>query len=351
MTIKNPPWTAEGLQNQMPHTNTNIPGRQAGGVMAPSGRLWPNGEFSFGYSCAGGAEPLESGAEYAAKWDKPIGSSLPSNSHTQNDDMPPRRGTRGLTTHGKRMLRNCVWRMQRLYGKRCLSFVTLTLPSLTFEESWYVSSNWSQIVRVFYQKLGRRLESLNMPVTYAGCTEMQPLRCQREEHPALHLHFLVVGRLRPRGGWALHPREFREIWQSVLENYIRPGYDFSATENVQMVRKNASSYMAKYVSKGCSMEEPPRGDEIFWSLPTSWYNVSLQLRRYVNDNIRRDPDFIEMLEDVARIPEFSGEFHYLFWGSVEEMSGPGPHYCVGKIRGEPRRELENIWWVLKFGGP
>lgn len=313
------------------------------GPMEPSGRLWPNGEFSIGYARAGGLERELTPSEYAQKWDGHLGLSLPSNSHSRCDPGKPKRGTRGLTSHGKKVLRNAVWRMQRLYGKRCLSFVTLTLPDVTYEESWYISSNWSTIVRVFYQKLGRRLESRGLPGTYAGCTEMQPIRSGRDGHPALHLHFLVVGRRRPRGSWAIDPDEFREIWASVLEVYIGRPVDYDAVENVQMVRKDASSYMAKYVSKGCSMEEPPRSDETGWSLPTAWYNVSLRLRQWVLDQVRRSPGLMEAIEKECVSGTLVEFCHYLFAGEIEQMSGSGPHYWVGKLRGEAVRELTDYW--------
>lgn len=311
--------------------------------MKPCGRLWPNGEFSVGYAVAGGAERLKSPSELAQEWVAAIGLSLPSNSHSPKDEGKPKRGSGGLTSHGKKVLRNAVWRMQRLYGKKRLSFVTLTLPSLSFEESWYVSSNWAEIVRVFYQKLGRRLQSRGLPGWFVGCTEMQPKRSGREEHPALHLHFVCVGRKTRYEPWLLSPAEFRGMWASVLSIYIGKERDFRAVENVQQVKRDAAAYLAKYVSKGVSMEQPPRSDETGWSLPTSWYNVSGVLRRWVLDNVRRHPELIEYLEGVAKTGGDGASLHYVHSGVIEGMSGPGPHYYVGKLTGEFMREIIEIW--------
>ena len=333
------------------NTNLNIPGRQAGGAVKPCGRLWPNGEFSFGYQPAGGAERLETPSEYASKWDAPLGLAQTSNSHKVQDPGAPRRGTKGLTSYGKKMLRNCVWRMQRLYGKRRLAFVTLTLPDLTYEEHWTVASNWAEIVRVFYQKLGRRLAVRGLPRDYAGCTEMQPTRAEREEVPALHLHFIVVGRRANRESWALHPRDFRRIWASVVGRYVARGKNWSACENVGAVRKDASSYMSKYVSKGCSMAEPPRGDEIFWSLPTAWYNAAHRLKKWVASNTRSHPILMEYLESASIIGFSPEAFHYLNWGTLEKCPGPGPHFCVGRLRGDFQTELLEFWNSQVFGPP
>ena len=333
-----------------PKTNTNIPGRQIGGAWAPTGRLWPDGQFSIGYAPSGGAELLETPAEYARKWDEPIGLSLASNSHNMRDDGKPRRGTKGMTAHGRKLLKNAVWRMQRLYGKRSLSFLTLTLPGLTYEESWNVSSQWSNIVRVFFQRLGRLLESKGLPTAYASCTELQPGRCEREGHPALHLHIVIVGRWRGRGAWACKPCEFRDCWAAVVQPYLFNQYCWDACENVQGIKKDVSAYLAKYLSKGISMNEPPRSDGTGWGLPTCWYNVSLKLRRWVLDNIRRSPELMELIETTVKSAGLDSVVHYFFAGEIEEMPGPGPHYYVGKFRGDFHRELIEIWKAGVLGG-
>lgn len=327
----------------MTDVSTMLPGRRVGGVMEPSGRLWPDGQFTVGYAPCGGMEREMSPSEYASAWDAHLGSSLPSNSHNLKDPGAPKRGTRGITSHGKRVLKNAVWRMQRLYGKRSLSFVTLTLPSVSYEESWYVSSNWSEILRVFYQALGRELERHGLPKSYAGCTELQPERSQREEHPSLHIHFVCVGRWRSRGGWALSPGDFRRLWESSVSPYLSQKYSWDACENVQMVKKDVSAYLGKYLSKGVSMDSPPRSDGTGWSLPTAWYNVNLTLRRWVLDNVRRHPELMEYLETAARDGSLGGGCHYLFSGVIEAMAGTGPHYFVGKLTGEAMSELVEIW--------
>lgn len=319
--------------------------------MKPCGRLWPDGEFSFAYQPAGGAERLESPREYARKWDDHLGLAQTSNSHKVQDPGRARRGTKGLTSYGKKMLRNSVWRMQRLYGKRRLSFVTLTLPDLTYEEHWYVASRWAEILRIFYQKLGRRLAARGLPRTYAGCTELQPARSESEEVPALHIHFVVVGRKSNKEQWALHPRVFRRVWATVVGRYVGAGKNWRACENVAAVRKDASKYMAKYLSKGCSMDEPPRSDETGWGLPTAWYNVSLGLKRWVTANTRRHPFLMELLESSALMGLSDQAFHYLNWGNVDKCPGTGPHFCVGRLKGDAMREILDIWKAAVLSPP
>ena len=274
-----------------------------------------------------------------------LGSSLPSNSHRDDEVPRPKRGQKGITPYGKKVLKNAVWRMQRLYGKRSLSFVTLTLPSITFEESWYVSSCWSEILRVFYQKVVRELERCGLPRVYAGCTELQPKRCNREEHPALHIHFVIVGRWRSRGKWALSPADFRRLWMESVSPYLQNEYSWEACENVQMVKKDVSAYLGKYLSKGVCVDRVPLPDERGWSLPTCWYNVSLGLRQWVTDSIRRHPTLIEALELAARGGYLEQYCHYYHAGELEYGTGPGPHYFVGKLEGDAMKSIIDVWWA------
>lgn len=311
--------------------------------MEPSGSLWPNGEFSVGYAPAGGMERRLSAKEYADKWTPPLGSSIGSNSHSESDPGKVKRGVKGLTPHGKRVLRNSIWRIQRLHGKGRMAFVTLTLPSVSYDQSWMISTDWSRIVRVFFQKLGRYFERLGLPTCYAACTEMQCDRLENEGHPSLHLHFVCVTKTRGSKGYAITPGEFRWLWASVV-GPLCPDIEFwGAVENVVALKKDASAYMSKYLSKGGALGEPPRSDETGWSLPTAWYSVRNNLRAWVLDNVRRHPRFMEYIERACLDGMMDAGAHYWFAGSIEQMQGTGPHYFVGKLKGEVMDDLVNIW--------
>lgn len=328
-----------------------IPGRRYGGTMEPCGRLWPNGEFSVGYSPSGGLEALETEIERAVEGVAHLGLAIESNSHTEKDTGAPPRGTGGMTSYGRRLLRNAVSRLESVHGNECLSFVTLTLPQLEYEEFWACSSNWSEIVRVFYQKLGRLLESRGLPKSYAGCTELQPERSETEDVPALHLHFVVCGRKGRREAWRLRPSEFREVWASACSLYLFNQYDWSACENVQAVKYSAAAYLAKYVAKSGGCNPKIRSDGTGWSLPTAWFNCSLGLKRWVTDNTRVDGVLMGMLEYLCRKKIISPDCEYYYEGVIEEMVGTGPHYFVGKLTEDGMNELTKLWRVIKFGGP
>lgn len=327
----------------------NIPGVKVGGAMEPAGRLWPNGEFSIGYAPAGGAERRLSPKEYADRLTPPLGSSIDSNSHRYPDEGAVRRGVNGLTSHGKKVLRNSIWRIQRLHGRSRMAFVTLTLPDITFEQSWGISTDWSRVVRVFFQKLGRYFERLGLPTCYAACTEMQTERLGDDGHPALHLHFVCVTKRRGEKGYAITPGEIRWLWASVIGPMVPDVEFWGAVENVVALKGDASRYMSKYLSKGTASVEPPRSDETGWSLPTAWYSVRANLRRWVLDNIRSHPRLMEIMERACLDGAMFQGCEYYFSGEIEAMRGTGPHYFVGKLKGPDMEEIIEIWAAEVLG--
>lgn len=320
-----------------------IPFRRSGGAIEPSGRLWPNGEFTVGYAPCGGMEREATLDEFLDAATAHFDLSLPSNSHKVEDHGKPRRGTKGLTADGKRTVRCAAECMQSKYGKARLSFVTLTLPSVTYEESWLLSTCWSEIVRVFFQRIKRALEKVGLPTSYVSVTEMQPKRSIREGHPALHLHFVIVGRHRSSGPWAFTPKFFAQNWRAVISTYVPGVENWDSVENVQRVKKDCSGYLSKYISKGMSMGDPPRSDGTGWSLPTAWYNLSINLRRWVKIHTRTDSRLMESIEIACRDGSASKLCHYVHAGTFEFGAGPGPHYFVGKLNKEGMRVFLDIW--------
>jgi hypothetical protein len=320
-----------------------IPFREKKAVIEPTGRLWPNGEFTIGYAVGGGLEKETEFDDFIKGTLSHVGLSLPPNSHSERDEGAVRRGVKGLTSHGKKVLRNSVWRIQRIHGRGRMAFVTLTLPGVSFEQGWNISTDWARIVRVFFQRLGRYFEKIGLPTQYAACTEMQPGRVGSEGHPSLHLHFVCVTKRRGERGYAITPGEFRWLWASVV-GPMCPDIEFwGGVENCVAMKKDASAYMAKYLSKGSADMEPPRSDETGWSLPTSWYSVRLPLRQWVLENVRRHPKLIEHIERLCRDGTIHQFCFYCHEGILEEAAGPGPHYYVGKLKGEDMQELLEVW--------
>lgn len=336
--------------------NHIIPKRKYGGNLEPCGRVWPDGQFTMGYAHGAGLERLETAKELAEKMVPLLGLAIDSNSHssesyvgsgfgTGRDSGKPSRGQKGITSHQRKLLSNAVSFLQRRHGRKRLSFVTLTLPNLTFEESWNVASNWSQIIRVFFQRLGRWQKKVGITPHYASCTEMQPKRAEREEHPALHLHFVMLGKARGQKGWAFTPEFIRLLWRDAVKKYLYEEKDWSACENVQQVKRNAAAYLSKYVSKGSVTTRPPSPYGTGWKLPSQWINVSSKLRRWILDRVMRSPEFFLLIEQALKYGDSKQVFHYVGEGVIPDINTPGPHFYYGRIRGPALEELIDIWFA------
>lgn len=322
----------------------NIPGRRLQAPIEPCGSLWPNGEFSIGYAPGGGLEStLVLGDDTQRSGGGDIDLAMLPNSHTDLEEVGVRRGQKGLTSRGARMVRNAAEVMESVVGRENLTFATLTLPDMDYEDFWSVSSNWAEIVRVFYQRLGRFLKRYGLSTAYVGVTELQPRRTRREGVPALHLHIIFQGKPRHRRGWALPPVLARKWWSESVHLYTVGRYDFSHSENLQQVRESSAGYLSKYMSKGGDVGSPLQENEMGWSLPTAWYNVSLKLKRYVADRVCSSPEMMKVLEAYWRAGLLSQACDYFYEGVVEECAGPGPHFCIGRIKESELEEVRELY--------
>ena len=178
--------------------------------------------------------------------------------------------------------------MEREVGRKRLTFLTLTLPDISEQESKDVGRNWSSIVRVFVQKLRRHLTAVGLPSEVLGVTEIQPRRTNRDGVLGLHLHLVFAGR-KDRSGWLCSPTLVRTMWQTTILPYLHEAssaYDWRAVENMQQVRKSAADYLGKYISKGVG--DLKKAAERFGedSIPSSWYTITETLRARTLASVR-----------------------------------------------------------------
>lgn len=171
----------------------------------PSTRIWPSRDFTLGYSLAGLEDIFHAPTVVIDGDPKLIGSSNRLNSHTTSEPgkcdriKRARRGQKGLTPHGKMLVKNAASYLEKRHGKKNLSFLTVTIPSVSAEESKQISRCWSEIVRKFQQSITRHLSRQGLPPLVVGVTEVQEKRFERDGVLGLHLHLVFVGK-RPRGG-------------------------------------------------------------------------------------------------------------------------------------------------------
>lgn len=283
-----------------------------------SGKVWENGEFSVGiltkllqiekYVDARTAEEIaesewrlnlakvhgyEKAVEFLDSLQDtaiqelnevvPLGLSNASNSHKRK-----KRGETGISTYARHVVKNAAYRMQIESGKNRMSFLTLTLPNVDKTEAARISANWSEIIRVFVQWLGRQLRACGLSGEVVGVTEIQEKRLISTGVFALHFHCVFEGR-KQHETWCLTPKEVREQWSKCLSKYLdrQPEeYNWNCCENIQRVKKDASGYLGKYLSKGAKDLQRPEVKEWIHVFPSSWWTCSNSLKAKVSTRVK-----------------------------------------------------------------
>ena len=142
-------------------------------------------------------------------------------SSPQSSQTRKRYGTKGISANGKRTVKAASALLQQMYGRRRLGFVTLTLPNYSKQQISYLSSNWGRIVRVYFQRLKRLVESRGLPFLYVCTTEIQEKRYKKTSVIAPHLHYCYVARgVKHASDFYVSASEIRELWGSVISYYV-----------------------------------------------------------------------------------------------------------------------------------
>lgn len=289
----------------------------------PSGRIWPNGEFGVGWATDPRTEDVfDGGAVWQSGHLYPLDLTNTSNSHKK-----PRRprGQRGITSYGRRMVRSAAFIMQEEASKDRLSFLTLTIPPLNPEEEYLLGQNWAEIVRVFCQWLRRRLEAASLPGEIVQAAELQSQRYKKRGGLPLHLHMVFVGRHR-RSGWAVTPKQVRKAWERACTRFAGSRADWSNSENLVRVKKDAGSYLSKYLSKGSGIVSDLLDTVPSDSIPSAWYGVSRSLVRRVKRQTLTSEAACTWVMALCE-GAICGVFHYVYPLRLEFDDGGG--YVAG----------------------
>lgn len=197
------------------------------------------------------------------------------------------RGLNGITSYGARMVRNACHLMQSKYGVSQLGFVTLTLPRMSVDDLQSVGRNWSEILKGFFKSMGRLYERrTGNAFTYVAVTEVQTKRWKTRHELGLHIHYVFRGRLYSPGPWFIKHYEIRNQWESSVSRYCAQDYDFDSSENCKAVRKDASKYLSKYMSKGSAIIREIEASRYSGCLPRSWYSLTRRLAHAIKRGIR-----------------------------------------------------------------
>lgn len=239
------------------------------------------------------------------------------NSHKGSERR--KRGSLGITSHQRRMLRNGAYLLQCAVSKFRMAMLTLTVPDLSPEGWRQYAESWPEVVRQFTQELSRALGRANLRKWIVGCTELQEERLLESGGYPLHLHLLFHCR---RGkNYAYRPEFFRDMWRRILVRFVPElvSESFCAACRVESIKKDAGKYISKYASKGVSgtvLEGVSDG----YQCPGSWAHLTGGLKKCILKQVRMFSP--SQVKELARwIRKSPHRFVYLGETSIQTPVG------------------------------
>jgi len=204
-----------------------------------------------------------------------------------------RYGKNGITSYGKRQVRSGSALLERRYGKERLGFMTATLPSanhgLDAVELYYLAENWAKVTRRFCDELRRELERQQAPTEIICVTEIQEKRFRNRGEVAPHLHIVFVAKSAGRRWrWYMTAECITNIWNRTLRNFLGDDSQFTGSGgsvDVKRVRKSATRYISKYMSKGGKILSEIQEQGLESCLPSQWWSAYGGLRKIIKNNI------------------------------------------------------------------
>ena len=195
------------------------------------------------------------------------------------------RGELGITTYGRRMIRNGVYTLSEMFPNHPQTLGTLTVPALQREERRELAGNWHEVVRQTIQWISRQLDRKGLPAMVLSCSEIQPSRLEADGGAYLHLHLIWVNPPRRSEGWGIDAGALRAFWDSLLSRCSGNPNLPSANIDLQYVRGNVERELSKYLSKGSTVLHKAAEDLGIENMPRTWWNMSKPLRDLIKAGI------------------------------------------------------------------
>lgn len=206
-------------------------------------------------------------------------SSVP-NLSTTPPPLRAKRGSNGISSASRQLVKDAATLLQDRYGKERLSFITHTIPDPYVDA---VHGNWAAILANLRRRYIRALQKAGLPQDLVMVTEYQEKRLAESGKAVLHLHIVMVGRY-ARKHWQWECEWFHNHWRECCEQYIQGGScntEWNAATRVESIRKNVADYLGKYMSKGVQAIGLVRNCGVSAFVPPSWHVLSQRLRRAV----------------------------------------------------------------------
>lgn len=273
------------------------------------GQIHFNREITLGYqSTQNRQNSTENCKEYYL-----VNSPYSSQAEIKNPKVRASKGLQGISSKGKRKLRNAAAILEKKYGKERLTFATVTLPRLPEADREWLHQNWGEFVRQWQQEIKREAARNGEPdLQIVLCSEIQESRLEKYGEFYLHLHAVWCGR--PAGNYRYYvtTETARNLTRRIIlaiiarrvdkgcytvavqqqqRNETCPGQkqDTSRTEidlvivDLKPVRKSVERYLGKYLSKGGKLLEKAKEMGFSNSFPKQWWNVTRKLSKVCED--------------------------------------------------------------------
>jgi hypothetical protein len=305
----------------------------------PSGKIWPTGEFSFGWVkqrpderldsrevtyCPPGWFPGDGGFEPGESWLDSCRaaaldlSNLPNS--VKNAKRPETYGRQGITGYGKKVVKSVGALIDSNLPLHRVTFATITMPSLHQQLRRQLALAWPELVTQLLRWISRRLEKKGLPKIVVSASEVQPKRLSESGEAYLHLHLLWVNSPGRRGNWAVNVLHLR-AW--VSDFLIRRGLwaaDSHVNVDTRGVKGDKACYLAKYLSKGGDIIADAAKDIGWDALPSQWWNVTKTARDWVKRELvaGKAVGYLlhEMVNAAFNLDRFA-DFRYLYQVETE----------------------------------
>lgn len=281
------------------------------GVVA---RLWPNGEIAFHLPKKHKMAALVKGngidTNNIWRWWVTVYGIAPAISRAfllglssvtnfdRVEKRPPRYGLKGISSLGRRRVRNAAYMLTRSVGKRRLTFSTVTLPALHCEDLAVIHERWHKVIDRYRLLMSRQLRASGLTGELVGVTEIQEKRYETNGFPVLHAHFVFVGRSRS-DFWAITTRRHDYLWRKAVNSVLcGPLPKFDSACQLKSVKKDAAGYLGKYMSKGAASIKAVVDEGFEWALPKQWWSCSRSLVQRMEKNMRHFSEGVPWL--IAR---------------------------------------------------
>jgi hypothetical protein len=280
------------------------------GERSISAHIYPNGEFGVGFIPHGGISASDRRHERDYKYSQDnayyapdiiINDENPEGfeyTRTMVCPLPPklgsgaelsqprkRYGLKGITAHGRKMLRNAGHILDTVAKKGkgyMVQMGTLTIPSLSPERMKIIGARWNDITRRFFQECRRRYLRFGKIFDYASCSEIQPGRWEGSGEVGLHIHFLFVSFRLNKKMWSLPDSWVRTVWRRCLVRYVgEEGVPDNLNYRREAVSSSSAAYIAKYASKGTQFIEEVAGRMGQDCLPKQWWSMNSRLKKCI----------------------------------------------------------------------